>query len=109
MSQLNGYQGEIRAADQPNGYFTAGTNLGNLIKQQSFIEDPIITRIGIDGNPQMSFTIDGAHIVIGKTGMYEACGLSINLSDSASNVNNRNTFIIESDSTPETIIDYIII
>ncbi len=101
----NGYQGQLRAKDQPEGYFTAGTNLMALIKEQSLIDNPVVIRIGIDSHPTTGFRFyandpqHSTYITIGKTGMYEACNIYITQADG---------LYIQTDSTSDTIIDYII-
>ena len=48
---VNGYQGQIRAADQSNGYFEKDVELFTLIQNLASIDVGYIKRIGIQLNP----------------------------------------------------------
>lgn len=67
----NGYQGQIRAIDQPNGYFIRGNEIFTLIQQDTSINTAYIEKIGIQTYPGTLIRLNGQTIEIGKTGMYE--------------------------------------
>ena len=72
----NGYQGQIRAMDQPNGYFIGGNSqtaqeIFTLIQQDTSITTAYVEKIGIQTYPGTLIRLNGQTIEIGKTGMYE--------------------------------------
>lgn len=48
---VNGYQGQIRAIDQPNGYFAANAEIFTLIQNLASVNVDYIERIGIQVDP----------------------------------------------------------
>ena len=74
---INGYQGQIRAADQPNGYFPANQEIFNLIQDLTYINIDYLERIGIQAPPATRLKLNNTVIEIGKTGLYEADDVAI--------------------------------
>lgn len=70
---VNGYQGQICAADQPNGYFAANEEILNLIQNLASVQVDYLERIGIEAPPGTEIKINNQeHLFqIGKTGFYE--------------------------------------
>ena len=96
-TNINGYQGQIKASDQPAGYFTAGTDIMNLISTACNGQYyGSIQRLGIEAPENTLFSINNESIKIGKTGIYQVRDVSIT------------SFTISQDSTKEVVIDYII-
>ena len=69
---VNGYQGQIRAAEQPNGYFAANQEILTLIQDLSSVTVDYLERIGIQAPPTTRIYINNQEYQIGKTGFYEA-------------------------------------
>ena len=92
-----GYQGQIRAADQTNGYFPANLELITLIRQScNNLFNGYVERLGIEAPEKTMIKINNQSIEIGKTGLYEVNNAHIT---SLQFVNN---------STQDAIIDFII-
>lgn len=97
MANTNGYQGQIKALDQPNGYFTANQNIMLLIQNDCNNQyHGAVQRIGIDTDPDTNIELNGKNIKIGKTGFYEINNVQIT------------SFKFLQNSSKSTIIDYII-
>lgn len=69
--RLNGYQGQICAIDQPNGYFAANQEILNLIQELTYPNIDYLERIGIEAPQKTRLRINNQLIEIGKTGLYE--------------------------------------
>lgn len=107
---LNGYQGQLRAMDQPNGYFPANQELFTLIQNDasSVITIDCIKRIGIQTSPVIIneqntlvtknavVLLNNKEIQIGSTGLYETDEVEIT------------SIKFKYNSSKDTIIDYII-
>lgn len=94
---MNGYQGQIRAVDQPNQCFLANQNISSLIavaSQGHYLG--YISRLGIDTTPNSRVSINGQVIQIGQTGIYEVNDVYI-----------TSIFFLQ-DSSRNTFIDYIL-
>ena len=97
MAKINGYQGQITAMDQQNGYFTTNQNIMSLIEADCNSEYPgYVQRISIDTEEGTMIELNGKNIKVGKTGFYEINNVSIT------------SFKFLQNSSPTTIIDYII-
>lgn len=96
-TNINGYQGQIRASDQSNGYFQAEANIISLITNACNNQyNGFVQRIGIEAPEGTFITINGESIQIGKTGLYEVNNAYIT----------SLTFV--ENSTKEAVVDYII-
>lgn len=96
-TNINGYQGQIKASDQPNGYFSAGTEVIILIAQACNNQySGTIKRLGIESPEGTSLLINNKDIKIGKTGMYEVRDVDIT------------SLIFVEDSAKQAVVDYII-
>lgn len=93
----NGYQGQIKASDQPNGIFLADQNIISLIQEACNNQfSGSISRLGIEA-PQGTFIlINNRSIQIGKTGLYEVNDVHIT------------ALAFVQNSTKEATVDYII-
>ena len=74
---INGYQGQICAADQPNGYFPANQEIFNRIQDAAYVNIDSLERIGIQAPPATRLKLNNEIIEIGKTGLYEADDVAI--------------------------------
>lgn len=96
-TNINGYQGQIKASDQPSGYFMAGNEIMDLIREACNDQyNDFIQRIGIEAPEGTQILINNKSIKIGKTNMYEAQNVNIT----------SLTFVQNSDRN--VVIDYII-
>jgi len=97
MANTNGYQGQLRAFDQPNGYFTTNQNIMLLIQNDCNNQyHGSIQRVSIDTDPDTNIELNGKNIKIGKTGFYEINNVQIT------------SFKFLQNSSKSTVIDYII-
>lgn len=77
---LNGYQGQICAADQNNRCFAANQEIFTLIQDLAHVEVDYLERVGIQAPPGTMILINNStasKIEIGKTGLYEADDVEI--------------------------------
>lgn len=96
-TNINGYQGQIRASDQEDHCFKAGDEIMDLIEQACNNQySGSIQRLGIESPKDTFILINDKSIKIGKTGIYE--------------VNNAYIYSLKfaQDSVKEAVVDYII-
>lgn len=74
---MNGYQGQIRARDQDQGYFPGGSDIFILIKEQCQGDVVSLSRLGIFAPENTLVKINDKEIKIGKTKIYEIDEVSI--------------------------------
>lgn len=94
--KVNGYQGQIRAADQLQGYFLANQQIYNLIVAEAADQINYISRIGILAPAATRLKINNIIIEVGKSEVYQIDDVKI-----------TSIKFIEN-SSPDVIIDYII-
>lgn len=91
----NGYQGQIRAMDQPQRCFKANTQLMTLINTNN-VSTKNIKRLGIISTPGTQVQLNDQVIEIGKTRIYEVDNIEIS------------SIKFLQDSSEGTYIDYLI-
>lgn len=74
---FNGYQGQICAFDQENGYFPANQEIFTLIQNLTYVNIDSLERIGIEAPPTTKVKLNNQVIEIGKTGFYEVDNVEI--------------------------------
>lgn len=92
----NGYQGQLRAEDQANGYFEANQEIMNLISADCAAAVSYLQRLGIQTPAGTRIKINNKEIEVGKTNIYELNNVEVT---SLKFVNNSSTY---------TVINYII-
>lgn len=92
-----GYQGQIRACDQPNGYFRADNQIMNLVAAAcNQFYSGHLSRLGIEAPQGTWIRINNELIRIGKTGLYEVNDAYIT------------SLQFEQNSDPNAYIDFIL-
>lgn len=92
---VNGYQGQIRAIDQPQRCFKANAQLMTLINANN-VSTKNIKRLGIISTPGTQVQLNDQVIEIGKTRIYEVDNIEIS------------SIKFLQDSSEGTYIDYLI-
>lgn len=99
--KINGYQGQIRAIDQPDKVFHGGENLFLLIKQNANFSFSYIYRIGIQVTKNPTYIFMGTannvkKFQIGKTGIFQQQNTQIT------------QLFFQDDTNKDVVIDYIL-
>lgn len=92
----NGYQGQLRAEDQTNGYFAANQEIMDLISADCAVAVSFLQRLGIQTPAGTRIKVNNKEIEVGKTNIYELSNVEIT---SLKFVNNSSAY---------TVINYII-